>query len=177
MDKQKNKKIKEEKIVNDEDLISDLKDLLNQMEKEKQEYFNGWQREKADFINYKNQQTERTGDLIESLQQEFFQNLLPIVDNFNRAEKAIAEDKKQDQNIKGLLMIKNQLEGILKEQGLEELERVNKKFDPSLDEVVEIIEDQSHDPEIIIEELEKGYCFKGKLIRPAKVKITKSKAN
>lgn len=170
----KEKKDTQEEAVTDEDLISDLKDLLDETEKEKQEYFNGWQREKADFINYKNKEFERLGNTIENIKQDFILEILPIIDNLNRAENAIAPEKKQDQNIKGLLMIKNQLEQVLKDEGLEELERLNKKFDPSLDEVVEIVDvEKDKEPELVVEEVEKGYRFRDKIIRPAKVKITK----
>lgn len=166
----KNKKESEQEI-SPEDLISDLKDILEQTNKEKQEYFNGWQREKADFINYKNKELERINSLLFASIEDFLIKLLPIIDNFTRAEKAIAEDKKQDQNIKGLLMIKTQLCQALKDYGLEPLNRVGEKFDPYFDEIVEIVETDKQEADTIIEELEKGYCFKDKIIRPAKVKI------
>jgi len=55
---------------------------------------------------------------------------LPVLDNFNRAAKAINGEKQQDQNIKGLLMIKNQLEDVLKEKGIEPLQRLGKNLIP-----------------------------------------------
>lgn len=171
------KKKKEDEInerVEQEGLTGDSSEMLAQLAKEKQQYFNGWQREKADFINYKNKEIERLENLSEALKQDFILKLLPVLDNFSRAEKAINGDKQQDQNIKGLLMIKSQLENALREQGLEPLVRVGKKFDPNLDEVAEVMEDGEGEPDTIVEEVQKGYCLNGKLLRPAKVKIFKS---
>lgn len=160
--------------VGQEDLADYSSELFAQLEKEKQQYFNGWQREKADFINYKNKEIDRFNDLSEALKQDFVLKLLPVLDNFSLAEKAINGDKQQDQNIKGLLMIKFQLESALKEQGLELLTRLGKKFDPSLDEVVEVVESEEVKPDTVVEEVQRGYCLNGKLLRPAKVKISRA---
>ncbi|MFA5013038.1 MAG: nucleotide exchange factor GrpE [Candidatus Paceibacterota bacterium] len=155
------------------DQLEGLKKLLEQSEAEKKEYFAGWQREKADFINYKNKELERLEKFSDLEKENFFLKILPILDNLNRAEKAIPEESKQDQNIKGLLMIKNQLENVLKTEGLIELDCLGKKFDPNMAEAMELIEDSEQEPGTVIEELEKGYCFNNKIIRPAKVKIIK----
>lgn len=170
---QKDKSDKNKENASQEEKTEDFKKIISQIEKEKQEYFSGWQREKADFINYQNKEDERLNDLMVFQRIDFFKKILPIIDNLNRAEKAIDLEKKQDQNIKGLLMIKLQLEQFLKDQGLEQLDRLNKKFDPALDEVIEIKEDENKDPGTVVEEVEKGYSFKNQLIRPAKVKIIK----
>ena len=154
-------------------LVEELKNKFVQSEKEKQDYFAGWQREKADFINYKNKELERLKNVSEVVEQDLILSILPVLDNFNRAAKAINGEKQQDQNIKGLLMIKNQLEDVLKEKGIEPLQRLGKKFDPNLDEVLEAILSEEFEPDIVIEEIEAGYTKNGKLIRPAKVKISK----
>jgi molecular chaperone GrpE len=161
----------EGQTIENEDIIADLKELLDRSEKEKKDYLNGWQRERADFINYKNKEAERIKELLFSEKEDYFLKILPIIDNFNLAEESIEKDKKQDQNIKGLLMIKNQLEAVLKDQGFEELDRLNKKFNPAWDEVVETVTDSKIETQTIIEVVQKGYCFKNKLLRPAKVKI------
>ncbi|MFA5368419.1 MAG: nucleotide exchange factor GrpE [Candidatus Paceibacterota bacterium] len=155
------------------EIIEGLKDLLDISEKEKKEYFNGWQREKADFINYKNKEAERVGEIVSFSKSDMFLKILPIIDNLNLAERAISEDKKKDNNIKGLLMIKNQLEEVLKLQGLKEINCLGEKFNPNFAEAIEIIDSDGVDSGIVIEEIEKGYCFNGIVLRPAKVKISK----
>ncbi|MDD5569358.1 MAG: nucleotide exchange factor GrpE [Candidatus Pacebacteria bacterium] len=148
-------------------------DLLQKLEKERQEYFAGWQREKADFINYKNRELERLEDILVSAKEDFLLKLLPILDNFERAEKSIPQDKKNDENIKGLLMIKKQLSDLIRLMGAEEISCVGKKFDPMLEEAVASV-NNGEEAGIVAEELEKGYRLNGKILRPAKVKITKT---
>jgi molecular chaperone GrpE len=147
----------------------EISKLLEDCEKKKQEYFSGWQREKADFINYKNKEGERIGNLIDLLKEDLFLKIIPVLDNFNLAEQAIEKDKKQDKNIKGLLLIKKQLENILKNEGFEEINC--SKFDPCLHEAIE----ETEEDEDGIIEIKKGYKYKEKVIRPAKVKINKKR--
>ena len=165
----------EREAIANEDIIADLKELLDRSEKEKKDYLSGWQRERADFINYKNKEAERIGEIAASGREEYLLKILPIIDNFNLAEESISEEKKNDQNIKGLLMIKNQLEAALKNEGLEEMNRLGQRFNPECDEIVEITGDDKAIPETVIEVVQKGYLFNGKVLRPAKVKIAEAK--
>ena len=61
----------------------------------------------------------------------------------------------------------------LKEEGLEQIESVGKSFDPLFHEAVETIEKEGAEPNVVLEEIQKGYLFKGKVLRPAKVKVSK----
>ena len=142
---------------------------LEKIIKEKDEYFSGWQREKADFLNYKKQEFERLKETLNIAKESLFKELIPVLDNFNLAQKAIPEEEKEKNSIKGLLLIKKQLEDSLKSLGLEEIETIGKQFDPKMHEAVEEVE--GAEPGVIVEEVQKGYSFQGKIIRVAKVKI------
>lgn len=144
----------------------ELEKKLEECELKKQEYFSGWQREKADFINYKNREGERMKELIDFIKEDLFLKIISILDSFNLAEKSIV---KKDKNTEGLILIKKQLENILKQEGLEEINC--DKFDPCLHEAIEEVEGKEDGT--IAEELEKGYRYKNKTIKPAKVKIHK----
>jgi len=144
----------------------ELEKKLEECEAKKQEYFSGWQREKADFINYKNREGERMKELIDFIKEDLFLKIISILDSFNLAEKSIV---KKDKNTEGLILIKKQLENILKQEGLEEINC--DKFDPCLHEAIEEVEGKEDGT--IAEELEKGYRYKNKTIKPAKVKIHK----
>jgi len=133
----------------------------------------GWQRERADFLNYKKEEMERIGDILKYANEGLILKILPILDNFEIAEKKLPEDLKNNDNVKGLLMIKNQILEFLKSQGLEEIKSEGEKFDPHLMEVIEEIEIKDKESGIIIEEVQKGYKINGRLLRPAKVKVTK----
>ena len=158
-----------------EDLINELKKKLEECEKQKEEYLAGWQRARADFLNYKKEEMERLAEIMKYGIEEMILKVLPILDNFEMAENKLSN--KDDEDIKGLLQIKNQIMDFLKNQGVEEIKSVGEKFDPNLHEVVaEVAEDgppQAKEPEIIVEEVQRGYKINGRLLRSAKVKINK----
>lgn len=160
---------KEKKKENFEKLKKDLE----QVEKVKNDYLAGWQRSQADFLNYKKQEMERIEQLLKFAQQEVFFKLLPILDNFDLAEKKLPADLKNNENVKGLMQIKNQLKDFLKNNNLEEIESVGQKFDPQIHEAVDQIETTEQESGTIVEEVQKGYKINGQLLRPAKVKIVK----
>jgi len=158
----------------DKELIfEELQKKIEECEKLKDEYLAGWQRARADFLNYKKEEMERIGELIKYADLGIILKILPILDNFEIAEKKISENLKNDENIKGILQIKNQIQDFLKNQGVEEIKVVGEKFDPNFQEMVEEIETKEKESGIVLEEIQKGYKIHGKLLRPTKVKIAK----
>jgi molecular chaperone GrpE len=150
------------------------KKQLEECEKKKQEFFSGWQREKADFINYKKKEGERLAEIAEAMKEDLLLRIIPILDSFSLAEKTIPPEEKENKSVKGLLLNKKQLEEFLKSEDVEEIP-CTKEFNPYLHEAVEEVASESEEG-TIAEEVEKGYQFKGTVIRPAKVKINKSKS-
>jgi molecular chaperone GrpE len=176
MKKEKNKNLKNELDKDnelDEKIIKDLLLKIEDLEKKNKDVFSGWQRTEADFLNYKNKENERLENLSFYIKKDILEELLPILDNFDLAERMIPEDKKNDNNIKGLLMIKKQLGFFLKSVGIEEIESLGKIFNLLYNEVVEEIDGEEKDSGLIIEEVQKGYMLNGKVLRPSKVKIIK----
>jgi len=169
MSDKKSEEKKEENSVSVQE--SDKK--IAELEKQKNEYLAGWQRARADFLNYKKEEMERVKGFLEYANEELVSKILPILDNFETCEKCLTCDPEKDKNVKGLLMIKNQLQDFLKSQGAEEVRSVGEKFDPNLHEVVEKIEVKDKEKDVIVEEVQKGYKINGRLLRPAKVKINK----
>ena len=154
---------------------------LEGCQKQKEEYLQGWQRARADFLNYKKEEMERIGELLKYAGEEYILRILPILDNFEMVEKKMPEDLKNNENVKGLLLIKTQLQDFLKNQGVEEIKTIGEKFDPNLHEVVGEVEMGEEDKSSsstfpsgqVTEEIQKGYKINGRLLRPAKVKIIK----
>lgn len=174
--KKEEKKVEEKRELN----IEELKKKLEDCEKLKNEYLAGWQRERADFLNYKRDEWERLGGILKFAGEGLILKILPILDNFEMAEKKLTADLKNDENIKGILQIKAQIKDFLKSQGVEEIESLGNKFDPSFMEAVEEVNPASASAEasageagIVIEEIQKGYKLHGKVLCPAKVKISK----
>jgi len=153
--------------------IEELKKKLEECEKLKSEYLAGWQRARADLLNYKKDEIERIDELIKYADVGIILKILPILDNFEIVEKNLPENLKNDKNIKGILQIKTQLQDFFKNQGLEEIKTVGERFDPNLHEIVEEVEKKDCQPGTVIEEIQKGYLIHDRLLRPAKVRVAK----
>jgi len=154
-------------------------DELKALQLKCEEYLNNWKRERADFINYKKDEAEKIGTLVGYIKEDMILKVLPILDSFNLAEKHLADNK---ESLQGFLQIKKQLEDLLLKEGIEEIKTADQKFDPNFMEAVgtneENTEEVSGSPtpaesEMVVEEIQKGYILQGKVLRPAKVKITK----
>lgn len=154
--------------------IEELQNKIKELEKQKDEYLTGWQRSRADFLNYKKEEMERISELLKYSKEEFILKILPILDNFETAERKIPENlKRNDENIKGILQIKTQLQDFLKSEGLEEIKSIGEKFNPNFHEAIEQVEVKDKESGTILEEIQKGYKINGHLLRPAKVKVVK----
>ena len=129
-------------------------------------------RNQAEFENFKRRtQKEKTAER-KYKAEELALELLPILDNFERAlQTDVSEENKGF--VEGMQMVYNQLQTALKSQGVEQIETVNKEFDPTYHHAVMQIEDEKFESNIIVEELQKGYMLKDKVIRPAMVKVNK----
>ena len=152
-------------------MSEDLKKQLQECQKQKEEYLAGWQRARADLINYKKTEMERVGEILKYANEGFILKFLPVLDNFDLLEKKLSAEAKNNDEFKGILQIKKQIQDFFSNQGLEEIKSVGEKFDPNLHEVAEEVE--AKDKDIIVEEIQKGYKINGRLLRPARVKITK----
>lgn len=161
--------------------IEDLKKQLKACKEKCEEYLNGWKRERADFLNYKKEEMERVQGLIKYANEEIILKMIPILDNFEIAEKNLPEELKNNEYVKGFLQIKLQILEFLKAHGVKEIKALGEIFDPTLHEAVEEVElssiksgkDKKMKPGMIIEEVKRGYKLYDKVIRPAKVKIIK----
>lgn len=157
------------------------KDLLEELKRQKEEYLNGWKRERADFLNYKKEEMERISALLKYANEELLLKILPVLDNIYLAEKQIPEDLKNHKWVEGILQLKNQISEFLKQEGVEEIKTKGEMFNPNFHEVVGDVPAEAlakagkevKEHGIIVEETQKGYTLYGKVIRPAKVKVTK----
>jgi len=168
MEEEKQKEEKKEELN-----LEELQKKLEECQKSKDEYLAGWQRARADLLNYKKEEMERIGDLLKYVNEGLIMKFLPILDDFETAEKKLPENLKNDENIKGILQIKTQILDFLKNQGIEEIKCLGEKFDPNFQEIVEEVETKNKESGIVIEEIQKGYKINDRLLRPAKVKVTK----
>lgn len=156
--------------------IEKLKKEIEKLKKEKEEYLAGWKRERANHLNYIKEEKEKMKEFLELANEGLVLKLLPVLDSFKRAEDSISQDLKGNQIIQGFLQIKNQLKEILEKEGLEEIQtEIGEKFNPEIHEAVGTIGEKDLPEDVIAQVLEKGYKFKGRVIRPVKVKISSKK--
>lgn len=129
----------------------------------------------AEFENYKKRVQREREDLIRYTGDTFILEFLHIVDNFERAFQAA--DKTEDFKVlhKGVEMILKEVEDFLKEKGIKKIETLGRQFDPHKHEAIEHVVCKDKPENIIIEESQAGYESNGKVIRPAKVKVSKEK--
>ncbi len=137
------------------------------------EYLNGWKRAQADLANFRAGESKRFEEFATFAQEGVLRDLVAVLDSFALAGAAIPET---DTARKGLDLIRNQLEDTLRRHGLEKIPvKRGDPFDPVRHEAIAMEkppEDGSVMGNAILEEVGSGYTFRGKTIRPARVKIT-----
>ncbi|HEQ98027.1 MAG TPA: nucleotide exchange factor GrpE [candidate division Zixibacteria bacterium] len=130
----------------------------------------------AEFDNYKKRTAREYAALIESANLDLIRSLLDILDNFRRA-LASAKDADAEAIFKGMEMIYNQFDSLLKERGLEEIEAEGQPFDPELHEAVMTTPTDEVPEDYVAGELQKGYKIKGRVVRHSKVAVAKASEN
>ena len=123
----------------------------------------------ADFENFRRRTRQEKEELSNLVVQDFIKELLPMLDNFDRAMAAEATDAAKFQQ--GVEMIYNQLAEILKNRGMELIDTKEARFDPNFHHSVLRVENPDLEDEAIAMELQKGYMVKGKVIRPSMVQV------
>jgi molecular chaperone GrpE len=150
--------------------IKKLKADLARSEKERREYLDGWQRAKADMVNYKKDDRRRMEDLARFASADIVQDIIGVLDNFDLALAAGAPPEVE----RGIMLIRGQIENIVRRQGAEEIATAaGDAFNPELHEAIG--EEASDVPAgAIARVLQKGYRLHGRVVRPARVKLSKS---
>lgn len=151
--------------------VKKLKEDWKNCEAERKEYLEGWQRAKADYLNYRKDEGKRFQEMAIFVTAGLIQEVLPVLDSFNLA----LNHNLAPETEKGVLLIRSQLEDILKKRGWEQIKvEPGEDFNPELHESIGEIESDLTEGKVA-EEIQKGYLFQGKVLRPARVKIFKSK--
>lgn len=155
-------KTPEEQLTEAQAEIAQLKETIAQKDDE-------ILRRRAEFENYRRRTSQEKADIGDVVTQEIIKDMLPIVDNFDRAMAAEKSDGEAFQ--KGVEMIYTQLAEILKKEGLETIEAAGKKFDPEYHQAVMRVANPDLEDDTIAQELQKGYIVRGKVIRPSMVQV------
>ncbi len=156
-----------------EDHIATLEKQLKEKEEENNQLIEKVKLAQAELVNYRCRKDKETQDMLKYCNQGIITDIIPIVDNFERAIKLDDNDLTDELSkfLQGFKMIYASLSGILKNYGVEEISRAGEVFDPTLEQSLLTDTVEEVDNEVILEVLQKGYKLKDRVIRPASVKI------
>lgn len=127
----------------------------------------------AEFQNYRRRQEEQRGELERFATERFVKQLLPVLDNFERALASFDEGGNEASMREGLSAVDRQLRQVLEGQNVSRISSVGETFDPDVHEALAIAQTDEHEDNTVIDELEAGYKMGERVIRPARVRVSK----
>ncbi|MBB6217938.1 molecular chaperone GrpE [Anaerosolibacter carboniphilus] len=150
-----------------------MSELLSKKEEEVNDLNNRFMRLNADFQNYKKRVEKEKADIYQFGNEKFITDLLPILDNLERAYSSTNEEAMASDSIaKGVEMVIQQFKDILKKYGVEEIQAKGEEFDPNLHHAVMQEDHEDYESNRVIDVFQKGYTLNGKVIRPSMVKVS-----
>lgn len=160
----------------EEDLKKTLKKLradLKEAKSQKEEYLTGWQKERAAFVNYRKEESDRNNEIRKIIQTDILEEFIKISDSFDMAFSNKESWEKVDENWrKGIEYIYSQLNSTFESYGVVSFGKEGDTFDPALHEPTENIETKEEDKDHkIAQVIQQGYKMGEKIIRPARVKV------
>lgn len=158
----------QDNVIDKDEYIAKLNSDLNEQKKKTDEYFEHLKRNMAEFDNFKKRVNKEKESMYYMVTADIVSNVLPILDNFEKALKAESKDLDYKS---GMEMIYNELLAMLKKLGVEEIEALGKTFDPNFHEAVMHEEDDKKGEKEIVEVFRKGYILNDKVIRHSMVKV------
>ncbi|MFC4183659.1 nucleotide exchange factor GrpE [Saccharococcus thermophilus] len=161
---------KAEQEQNDELAVANAK--IAELEAKIKEMENRYLRLYADFENFRRRTRQEMEAAEKYRAQSLVSDLLPALDNFERALKIEADNEQAKSILQGMEMVYRSVLDALKKEGVEAIEAVGKPFDPHLHQAVMQVEDSNYEPNTVVEEFQKGYKLKDRVIRPAMVKVS-----
>ena len=162
---EKNKKVKK------------LQEQIKELELEVLNYKNEMLKDRAELENFKRRMNEERIKDRKYANQDFFQELIDILDVFDKAVSVKTDDPKLQNYLIGFNMVNMQLNQILENYGVKKIKSVGEKFDPMYHSAIETIETDEVEPGIVMEEVMTGYTYKDRILRPSMVKVSAQKEN
>ncbi|KKT00944.1 MAG: Protein GrpE [Candidatus Nomurabacteria bacterium GW2011_GWF2_43_8] len=160
----------------EEDLKKTLRKLradLKQAKAEKEEYLTGWQKERAEFANYRKQEDDRKANFSEAVRERILTRFLSVIDSFNLAFANKEAWEKVDENWrKGIEHIYSQMNDIFEEYGVKPVGEEGENFDPNIHQSMDIVEtDKKELDHKVANVIQKGYKLGERVMRPARVNV------
>ena len=153
--------------------LQQLEQELQSLKQEHETLQSQYMRIAADFDNFRKRQSRDQDDIRQQLVCSTLSEILPVVDNFERARQQLNPEGEEAQALhRSYQGLYKQLVDVLKQQGVARMEVVGQLFDPTLHEAVLREESTEHPEDVVIEELQRGYHLNGKVLRHALVKVS-----
>ncbi len=151
------------------------KDKMKAFQKERDDFKELLQRKQAEFENFQKRSEKEQEEFRKNSNANIIAEFLPFVESFENALEKMRGEKEinREKLLEGISLMEKQLKEFLKKEGLEEIESLGGKFDPSLHEAMMQDKDDEKEDGIVLEEFQKGYLLNGRLLRPSKVKVNK----
>jgi molecular chaperone GrpE len=140
---------------------------------EAESYLDDLRRLQAEFDNYRKRMMREQTARVASASQALVARLLPVLDNFELAVSAAEQSRDFDRMLKGVEMVFGELREVLQSEGLVRIEAEGKPFDPERHEAVVAVEQEGAEPGTVVDVVRTGYELRGKVLRPAMVKVAK----
>jgi molecular chaperone GrpE len=151
----------------------DLPAKLLEKEKEAEENYEKYLRSIAELENHKKFAAKERADLIRYNNENIIRDILPILDSLDRALDLAGTSKDVNAFMDGVRMIQEQLLNRLEKYGVRKIEAAGREFDPNLHEALLQVESDKHEDNHVVTEFEKGYLLNDRLLKPAKVSVSK----
>ena len=153
--------------------LEELRDRIDNLQREKDELFAKLQRVSADYANFQKRTPKQIADTICYEKEKIIKTLLPALDNFERTLQNARSAENVDVLLKGIQIIYDQMLDILKSHNVEQIKALGEPFDPALHEAMMQKTEPEQQENIVLEEFQKGYKLNGRVIRPSKVIVNK----
>lgn len=146
---------------------------LEEVENRAKEYFDGWQRERADFANYKRRVERDQATLSQNIAAEVIKKYLVVLDDLDRAMKMRPTEGEAAAWADGIELIYRKLQNILEAEGIKRIPAENEEFDPMRHEAISYEESPDHQSGQIIGVVQEGYMLGDRVLRPARVRVAR----
>ncbi len=167
----KEETVEETEVVEAVDEKKELETKIANLENEVNAWKTDYYKVFADMENLKRRLEKEHQNSLKFMMQSFIEELLPVIDNFERSLSVEASNEEIKTFLKGYKMIFDQFMNILNKNGVEVIEALGKEFDPNFHQAVMVANDENYGSNIVVEELQKGYKLKDRVIRASLVKV------
>lgn len=153
--------------------IAGLAEELQQAQAQAKEYFDGWQRERADFANYKRRIDRDHTAMAQSMKGDIIKKYLAVLDDMERALKVRPTEGGAASWANGIELIFRKLQNILEAEGVQRIPAEGAEFDPNIHEAITHEDSPNHESGQIIEVIQQGYTLGDRVLRPAMVRVAR----